>query len=331
VIAYTVSILLLFGIAFNSKEQSTSEPDHGRDWPRFDFCAASPCARDGQPPNKPRILASGTALRVEPEYNTDFWATVEHTGVPRFQISTHDPVLQDVYVSGTIHRGGAPWDLHIWAFLVHVLAGAPGGTFVDVGANIGYFTLMAASLGYNVTAFEPMDRNVAKLMASVARNGFEGRVRVVHNAVGQDACGGVRLVYTHRSNQGNGRIVDGESGPVPVVRLDDALDQDVAALKIDVEGRESQVLAGARRLICANRVRYIIMELSVDTATRADCPIYDTLRTMVDIGYVVTDVLKNAPPLELREMARFPPNIVLRLADPSVAPARRLGPGSPCS
>jgi len=308
-------------------------PPARREWGHFDFCADSPCARQGRPPNQPRTPTSAAYVPVEPEYARDHWAAVERDGVPRFDINTHDPASQDVHISGAIHRRGPPWDPHIWAYLAHVLRLEPRlpGAFVDVGANIGYFSLMAASLGYNVSAFEPMNRNVAKLMASVERNGFGRRIRIYHNAVGQDACGGVSLAHTHPTNQGNGRIIEGLPGPIPTVRLDDALDEDVAVLKIDVEGGESQVLAGARRLICEHRVRYIIMEMSVDTVVRPDCPIYDTLRTMEAIGYAITDVVRDAPRLSPHDVARFPPNVVLRLEDASVPPIQRVGARSACS
>jgi FkbM family methyltransferase len=322
---YVLLILLVVYVQESSRaRRPVRAPPERREWGRFPFCQASACA-GGPTLNRPRPPA--IPLQIEPQYAREYWAVVEQAGIPRFQINTHDPVTQDVYISGAIH-GGKPWDEAIVAYLAHVLRHGPAGAFVDVGANIGYFTLMAASLGRNVTAFEPMDRNVAKILASVERNrGMRAWVRLFHNAVGQDACGGVTLEHTHATNQGNGKILDGATGPAPVVRLDDALDEDVIVMKIDVEGHEAQVLAGARRLICTRRVHHIVLELSVDTVLRPDCPIYDTLRTMQDIGYSITDVAPNAPRLSPHDVARFPPNIVLRLDDPTLAPAQRQAHG----
>jgi FkbM family methyltransferase len=53
---------------------------------------------------------------------------------------------------------------------------------VDVGANIGYFSLACAALGARVIVFEPMLRNVRKLSKSVYRNHFLDRLTVYQNA-----------------------------------------------------------------------------------------------------------------------------------------------------
>ncbi|MCX7827376.1 MAG: FkbM family methyltransferase, partial [Verrucomicrobiae bacterium] len=61
----------------------------------------------------------------------------------------------------------------------------PGCVFVDIGANIGYHTLMAAArvgAGGSVIAFEPNPANCALLQKSIAANGF-GNIRVHPNAV----------------------------------------------------------------------------------------------------------------------------------------------------
>jgi len=58
-------------------------------------------------------------------------------------------------------------------------------TFLDVGANIGYFTLWAAALGHKVIAVEPMKKNIAQLRASVCLNGpaFASNIQLYHTAV----------------------------------------------------------------------------------------------------------------------------------------------------
>ncbi len=50
---------------------------------------------------------------------------------------------------------------------------------IDVGADVGYYTLLAASRGATVTALEPVPETVAVLMAVVRVNRLEGRVRAV--------------------------------------------------------------------------------------------------------------------------------------------------------
>ena len=63
-------------------------------------------------------------------------------------MNTHDPVNQDVFISGSVHRAAEPWDPYNWNLFVDILVKAgPGNAVVDVGANISYFSLLAASMG----------------------------------------------------------------------------------------------------------------------------------------------------------------------------------------
>jgi FkbM family methyltransferase len=128
---------------------------------------------------------------------------------------------------------------------------APGLTLVDIGANIGYFTaLMARHVGPTgvVHAFEPEPANFELLSGNVRRNDL-AQVRLHAVALG-DARGRADL-HLNDVNGGMHRLYDsvccvGPVVPVPVERLDDVLrDTVVDLIKIDVEGYEPRVLAGA--------------------------------------------------------------------------------------
>ena len=107
------------------------------------------------------------------EGDTDFLGVVDIAPVPRYVIDTHDPMAQDQYISASVHHDKTmPWDSYIWDRIVSLSKGDKGLLFVDVGANIGYFALAAAALGYNVVAFEPMSRNAKKLAKSMELNVF---------------------------------------------------------------------------------------------------------------------------------------------------------------
>lgn len=119
-----------------------------------------------------------------------------------------------------------------------------GGVFVDIGANMGFFSLFAATKGAKVVAVEPHPRLFARLSANMALNGVAS-ARLFECAVGGEA-GMARLEVAH--DLGIGRIGEGgEDGvEVPVRTLTDILAEAgvtaVDALKIDIEGYEDRAL-----------------------------------------------------------------------------------------
>lgn len=133
------------------------------------------------------------------------------------------------------------WDRNDYHLLTSAVA---GGTVVDLGANIGAFTVLAAKLGAAVVhAYEPHPDNRVCLEANVAANGVTGRV-VVHDQAVTDKPGKVWL-----AGAGCGaRTVGGDDSGLRVeaVGLNQILAEleEVAFLKIDVEGAEYQILDG---------------------------------------------------------------------------------------
>lgn len=123
-----------------------------------------------------------------------------------------------------------------------------GMVFYDLGANVGYYTLLGArSVGASgqVVAFEPLPRNVEFLRRHISINGIEN-VQVVPAAV-VDEEGAVGLTGTDSPSQArvadkglmtvDARTLDGMSLPPPDV------------IKMDVEGAELKVLEGATDLL----------------------------------------------------------------------------------
>lgn len=148
--------------------------------------------------------------------------------------------------------------------LLHLLR--PGDVFVDVGANVGSFTILAASTGdVSCVAFEPLSHTFAFLKRNVAFNGMGDRVELRQQGV-SDAPGKLRFttsldsmnyVVTSGSGETDGTI------EVEVVTLDDAAlphPQGRTILKIDVEGFEMSVLKGAARTLNSPETLCVIME-----------------------------------------------------------------------
>lgn len=134
---------------------------------------------------------------------------------------------------------------------------APGSTVLDVGANVGAYTLLFATwIGTSgrVVAFEPAAASRAGLLRHLALNGLAQRVEVRPEAV-SDVTG--TLMFRDAGTQGDNRIVpratDGAT-PTPSLTIDDICERARLApdvIKIDVEGAELAALRGARRTIAA--------------------------------------------------------------------------------
>jgi FkbM family methyltransferase len=157
--------------------------------------------------------------------------------------------------------------------LCHALL-RPGMVAIDVGANVGYFTVLFADIvgpqGY-VLSFEPCRSTCTILRHNVAKNAFR-HVHVVHAAV-THTTGKIQLYYsTSEETHSIGRIestteaaetvaawaLDVYVDQVPLSRLD--------LLKIDVEGADLDVLRGARALLAKHRP-YVIVEASEMSST----------------------------------------------------------------
>jgi FkbM family methyltransferase len=130
-----------------------------------------------------------------------------------------------------------------------------GGLFVDVGANVGTYTIWAAELGAEVIALEPAADTFRLLQENIALNQYP--VTAVRAAAG-DHCGTAR--FTAGLDAGNRLAPDG-SAVTDLVTVDSLVgDRRVAGMKIDVEGFELDVLRGAARALADRRIGLIQLE-----------------------------------------------------------------------
>jgi FkbM family methyltransferase len=142
----------------------------------------------------------------------------------------------------------------------------PGMRVLDVGANIGYFTLLFARLvgpTGHVYAFEPEPRNFDLLQRNVARNRY-ANVTAVPKAVSR--ASGRQQLYKSPDNLGDHRLAHGpadrDSIDVTVVALDEffAGDRRVDFIKLDIQGAEYGALQGARALLARSNPLCLITE-----------------------------------------------------------------------
>lgn len=135
---------------------------------------------------------------------------------------------------------------------------------MDVGANIGSYTILASGLCRARTlAIEPVAKTADALEANIELNGLGGLVRVARCAVGETS-GTVQL--SHSLDCMNHVLTEGEqvdAVEVPSFRLDELLDgEQPALLKVDVEGYEYAMLRGAQDTLSHPGLLAVIVELN---------------------------------------------------------------------
>jgi FkbM family methyltransferase len=162
--------------------------------------------------------------------------------------------LHDTAAAKALYAHPPDWnEMRAWRRLLR-----PGDLFVDVGSNVGTYALWAADAGAEVIAVEPGRGAAAKLRANVALNDFPITVRECALA---DAPG---TGWLTRHRDATNHLLTAASGGterVTVDTLDNLLgDRYAAGVKIDVEGAERLVLAGARASLAGHRIGTLQLE-----------------------------------------------------------------------
>ncbi len=182
-------------------------------------------------------------------------------------------------------------------------AAQAGGLLVEVGANLGYFALLWAAVqpANRVIALEPAPRNLALFQANVARNGLDRQISVLPVAAGPRVAL-VPFDLGPPAQTGWGGVVADPaqaSAPTQVVTvpLDDLLAEvgEIAVLKIDVEGFDTQVLAGCRRLLCEQRVRMIYYEQNHPRMAALGVDPQEAQRLLTELGYRAEPLASDCP------------------------------------
>jgi len=203
------------------------------------------------------------------------WCEVRLKNLKPYFMAVYDWNVKADWVSYNVCEAG------FWDEQDPSVFGEPGH-LLDIGGNMGYFTFALAQSGWTATTFEPMAPNLALINATMCRNP-ELAKRVQINPMGlgnkSDEC----KMFAPEKNEGDGHVQCGEDvasgftketiaqynlkeiGQFSIRRLDDMLPQlgisTVDLVKIDVEGYESQVIAGGHKLLSDYRPRRVKAEV----------------------------------------------------------------------
>jgi FkbM family methyltransferase len=185
---------------------------------------------------------------------------------PSFMMNIHNPSKDSV--SRTIWETGC-WECDHIKALINALDHYSGSYFLDVGGNIGMWTLSAAAANHPSITIEAMPENAHKICGSVNKNSFHDLTHVVNIAatdkptkfkfnVAKGNMGGTRVVELV------GDVIDNTDENVvrgvPIDSLNLPTDKPVV-LKLDVEGHEFMALSGAMQFLKEANIVYAMTEL----------------------------------------------------------------------
>jgi FkbM family methyltransferase len=167
----------------------------------------------------------------------------------------------------------------------------PGMVVLDIGAYLGYYTLLAARAGARVYAFEPDPVTFSYLTRNARDNGVADRVTLLPLAVASRA--GRAPFHLAELPESNSLFASSSSLrtiEVECVSLDDILDPGLTVdfIKIDVEGAELDVLQGMTRLLDRTRHRLVmVVECNARRQRAAGRSVRELIERLRDLGFAV--------------------------------------------
>jgi len=197
----------------------------------------------------------------------------------------------------------------------------PGMTVVDVGAHVGFFTLLAARLvgrGGMVYAFEPNPQVFELLTRNIQENGYQDIVRAIPKAVSNRRD--KRRLFVSKFDSGMSSFYpslcateDSLEVEVETVSLDGFIAEQgwpkIDLVKLDVEGSEVECIEGMRHVIQQNQEIKLIVEFSPESISRSYGSPENLFEMLMGLGcgkfYSIQRVLKEVRiPDDLHELIR---------------------------
>lgn len=211
------------------------------------------------------------------------------------------------------HRLWEPVETALFTELLH-----PGSRVVDVGAHVGYFTVLFSRLcgadGF-VHAFEPEPSNHRLLRANLLVNDCSN---VAAHALAVSDAAGTDALYLSPDNGGDHRLYFGAGRTRCSVRTD-TLDEALAGervdfIKIDAQGAEPRILRGMQRLIAREREHLgVLMEFAPGLLERYGGGLQSFVEQLTALGALVCSPRMDRDGLRLDRADRLP-DLLQRLA-----------------
>jgi FkbM family methyltransferase len=199
----------------------------------------------------------------------------------------------------TFLRGRMPYEPDVTKIVQKILE--PGDVFVDVGANVGYFTMLGSTLvgpEGKVFAFEPDPKNIARIKFHCANNDVSN-VEIISRPA-SDSVAEVNFWFNKSSSGGNALWNPGEYFGDPefndgysVMKSTTLADEfstkglkDIKLVKIDTEGAEHAILRGAQDWLTNRSIPFIIAELNQFGLKKLGTSVDSLIEFMYSNGYL---------------------------------------------
>ena len=280
---------------------------------------------------KDNILYSKSCSKMVEVYDLEEHTTAQFTCVPlktspSTPVCLH-PLLDDMYISHDLEETGL-WEPALLFDFIETLQRDSSLSVIDLGANIGVFSLVAAAMGHHVVAVEPYISNVIRLHAAAQQAGTAHLITLLRNGI-SDECGNA-TIRKGGDNQGDTRLERGVKpcigscpDTVSFIKMNDLLpflSTNRAVIKIDIQGYEHYAFLQSLKLLNSLLIPCIYMEWMEmrkhyipSTHTHDSDLVWNLLQTLQSHKFIpYTLDTEGGQSLNIHEWPDWPDNIVWR-------------------
>ena len=243
---------------------------------------------------------------------------------------------EDIHISrAVLGSNSGMFELNDLTYFMDMMS--PDMGLIDIGTNLGTYTLPAAHLGHQVLAVEMMPRTITRLKTSIVKGHITSKVKLIQAAVANKRTH--YWIGYDETNRGDSFVLNsteckkmkGKAGftcdpdlRIPTIVLDDLVDLvtfNVAAMKVDVQGAELYAFQRATELFDKVRIQFVLLEwvLFAEQLQNSETPpstvtLINQLAGFFHLrNYTVYDPddknLSNVP------LEKWPPNVIFKARD----------------
>jgi FkbM family methyltransferase len=229
-----------------------------------------------------------------PKLATNYFKLIEH-------LDRNDPFIKTqwgFYLSGNSNMATGLFEIEETEKIRELILESE--IVINIGANIGYYSCHALSLGKQVIAFEPVQRNLHYLLRNIEKNGWKNDIEIFPVALGvkNDILKIWGTGTAASLVKGWAKIYEDYYTLVPVLPLDTILCSRVKNKKvlyiIDVEGAEYQVLMGAKKILNnSSDSKWVIEITSTEnqpSGLKMNPYLLETFKLFIDSGYIIHSI-----------------------------------------
>ncbi|XP_023330591.1 uncharacterized protein LOC111702989 [Eurytemora carolleeae] len=204
----------------------------------------------------------------------------------------------DSVISGYIYYEGY-WERDMLQLMLKILQAYPNATLLDVGSNIGMFSVTAAAANYSVVAVDPFKTNLAYIRLSTVLHGSQDNVRYIPHTIRvihiilEYLQGATPFVTADVARTKPSEEIGEGVESITFNELLDVVHTDTVIVKMDIQGAECKALIPfLQKKIKTKYIPYIIMEWQWITYNMMGlCPdIQPLIKAFLDNGYFPANV-----------------------------------------